>query len=357
MKKITDKIEITPGRFARNRIVMPPMDTLMASDGFATDFHIQHYGSRAYGGTGTIIVESTAVSPEGKIREKDLGLWKDAQIAPLAKVVDIVHQGGAVVGVQLNHAGAKAELEIETIGVTNYFNYLNQTKLKMATKADLQRIENDFIDAAKRAKKAGFDFVELHAAHGYLLNELYHPLLNEIDKNSELIVRSQMIISIAKRIAEEVQITVGIRLSVEDDIDESPLKITDMKPLIEALNNFVSYFHISSGATIGIVDNAKLIKNAGTKLFRITYANEIAKWTDKKLIVVGNFQTRADIEIALKNDIDLVAIGREQIFNPNITINNLLSAQELDNNLYHWNNNIWWSPQNYKKLIEDLDKK
>ncbi|AXK51557.1 hypothetical protein [Spiroplasma alleghenense] len=356
MKKITDKIEITNNKFARNRIVMPPMDTLMGEDGLANDFHIQHYGSRSYGGIGTIIVESTAVSSEGRIREKDLGLWNDTQIAPLAKVVDIAHQGGAVIGVQLNHAGAKAELDMQTIGVTNYFNYLNQSKLKIAEKSDLNRIENDFISAAMRAKKAGFDFIELHAAHGYLLNEIYHPLLNEVNKSSNIIERSEMIITIAKRITQEVKIGIGIRFSVEDDVDESPLKINDMKPLVEALDPYMSYFHISSGATIGVVYMGKIIKTAGTKLFRLKYAKEISKWTNKKIITVGNYQNRSDIEVALKNDIDLVAIGREIIFNPNIVINSVLKAEEL-NELYHWNNNIWWGPQQYKKLVEDLESK
>lgn len=173
---INDKLEIVTKKPARNRIVMPPMDTLMAEDGFANDFHIQHYGARAYGGVGTIIVESTAICENGRIREKDLGIWKDEHIAGLVKITNIVKKAGAVIGIQLNHAGAKSVLNMPTIGVTNHFDYLNQKQLQFASLQDLQEIKSYFVSAAKRAKQANFDFIELHAAHGYLLSELISKL-------------------------------------------------------------------------------------------------------------------------------------------------------------------------------------
>ncbi|WP_026389116.1 hypothetical protein [[Acholeplasma] multilocale] len=357
MYRINDQTKLVKGIKSRNRIVMPPMDTLMAENGIANDFHIQHYGARAYGGVGTIIVESTAVSSEGRIREKDLGLWNDEQIIPMKRIADIAHQAGAVIGVQLNHAGAKAELDIETFGTTKYFDYLDQSKLTILTPKEIARIEEDFVQAASRAKQAGFDFVELHAAHGYLLNEIYHPFLNTIDDEKDIVKRSQLIINIASRIEKEVGIRMGIRLSIVDDVDYSELKIEHMKPLVEALDPFMDYFHISSGSNLANVDFLKLMADAGTKLFRIGYAKEVRKWTDKNIITVGNYQTREDVEFALKENVDFVAIGREVIANPNVTINNLLDVNEMDDVQYHWNQNLWFTPKQYKDLIESLNKK
>lgn len=138
---------------------MPAMDTLMAKDGYANDFHTQHYGARAYGGVGLIIVESIAVSKEGKIREKDLGLWNDDQIKNLSKVTKLVKQAGAKIGAQLNHAGSKAEMEnIDKIGTTYFFDYLNQERLFLITKKQIKEIENKFYRSCKKSKKSRFWF-------------------------------------------------------------------------------------------------------------------------------------------------------------------------------------------------------
>lgn len=354
MKKINDQLEIVNGKMARNRIVMPPMDTLFSENGIANEFHIQHYGSRAYGGVGTIIVESTAVLQNGKIRDKDLGLWKDEHIEPMSKIVKISKTAGSIIGVQLNHAGAKSELlNIDKYGTTKkYFDYLDQSKLIIADEKILFEIENAFVESARRAKDAGFDFVELHAAHGYFLSSMISRHLNEVTPNDNIVKRASIVITIAKRIFEEVGIRIGIRISFTDHTDNG-MKLDEYKDLIKALESYVDYFHVSSGETIARVRMADVI-GKGDKLFRLPLAKEVKTWTNKNVIVVGNFDSRKDVNKALENDIDAVAIGRELLWNPNLVFNKLLETNEIDEEKYHWNNNIWYSPRRHKELKDNL---
>lgn len=354
--KLTDQFEFIKGKPARNRIVMPPMDTLMANDGFANEFHIQHYGARSYGGTGTIIIESTAVAENGRIRAKDLGLWKDEHIEPFKRIVKAIKMGGALAGVQLNHAGAKAELDIPTVGVTKYYDYLDQTKFSLLTIEQLATIKTSFVNAAKRAKIAGFDFIELHAAHGYLLSEILSKNINQVTNDQDILKRAKIIIEIVDEISKEVKIPIGIRLSISDH-SKGGMEVEDFISLLKALENKVIYFHISSGEVINRPDIAKVIKEAGTKLFRIPLALKVKAAVSTPVIVVGNFASRKDVDDACSLGIDGVAIGREQLFNPNIVVNSLLTADEIDEKLYHWNNNIWFNYKNYKILKDQLDNK
>ncbi|WP_283272844.1 hypothetical protein [Spiroplasma sp. SV19] len=352
MRNISDKAELIPGLKSRNRIIMPPMDTLMAKDGIANEFHIQHYGARAYGGVGTIIVESTGISSEGRIRESDLGLWDDNQIEPLKKVVDLVHKAGAKIGIQLNHAGSKSILDQETIGATRFYDYLDQTNLRIATQEDLDILEEKFIAAAYRAQKAGFDFVELHSAFGYFMSELLHPILNDVIKSDDILVRGKMILNIARRLKEEVKMPFGIRISIGDG--DGNVKTEDMcEPFIRELNKYVAYFNISTGETISKVRMADIIRDLGTKLFTLYYVNKVKQWTNKTIITAGNFQTREDIEIGLKAA-DFIAIGRELIFNPSLVISTILNTNEMNEIDYHWNDNLWFNPVTYKEMIERL---
>ncbi|MBE4704383.1 oxidoreductase [Spiroplasma platyhelix] len=352
--KLTDKFEFIKNKPARNRIVMPPMDTLMANDGFANEFHIQHYGARSYGGTGTIIIESTAVQENGRIREKDLGLWKDAHIEPFKHVVKAIKLGGALAGVQLNHAGAKAELKINTVGATNFYDYIDQTNFSLLTVEQLADIKTSFIKAAKRAQEAGFDFVELHAAHGYLLSEILSKKINEVTNDQDILKRAKIIIEIVDAINQDIKIPVAIRFSISDHSNDG-MKVEDFVPLLKALENKVVYFHISSGEVISRVDIPKVIQEAGTKLFRIPLALKVKQAVATPVIAVGNFDSRKDVDSAISLGIDAVAIGREHLFNPNIVVNTLLTTEEVDEKLYHWNNNIWFNYKGYKTLKDHLD--
>lgn len=164
---------------ARNRLWISPMCqySVFAEDGIATAWHLVHLGSRAVGGAGLIIVEATAVEPRGRISRQDLGLWDDRQIAGLERIARVMADHGAVPAIQLAHAGRKAADPDAIAPSALPFSEQSATPRAMAA-ADLAAVVGAFRDAAGRAAAAGFQAVEIHAAHGYLLHEFLSPLSN-----------------------------------------------------------------------------------------------------------------------------------------------------------------------------------
>jgi len=167
------------GLTLRNRVVMSPMCQYSAlEDGTITDWHLVHYGARAVGGVGAIIVEMTQVAPEGRLSPADVGLWDDRHVPALARLVAFVHEHGAMIGVQLGHAGRKADPVFDAVGPSPIaFSDHYRTPQELDA-AGIARIRDSFVAAAGRADRAGFDFVELHGAHGYLLHQFLSPLSN-----------------------------------------------------------------------------------------------------------------------------------------------------------------------------------
>ena len=179
----------------RNRILVSPMCQYSSEDGFATDWHLVHLGSRAVGGAAAVIAEATAVSPEGRISPHDLGIWKDEHIDGLRRITQFIGEHGSVPGIQLAHAGRKASVDVpwrggRALDVTEggwrplfapsaeAFSSRTPMPVEMTT-GDIARIIDDFTLAAKRALAAGFKIIELHGAHGYLLHEFLSPLSNK----------------------------------------------------------------------------------------------------------------------------------------------------------------------------------
>ncbi|MDU0348186.1 NADH:flavin oxidoreductase/NADH oxidase, partial [Actinomyces sp. MRS3W] len=180
---------------ARNRLWLPPMCmySVDAEDGIATDWHVVHYGSRAQGGFGTIIVEASAVTPEGRLSPNDLGLWDDAQIAGHRRIVEAIHAGGALAGVQLGHGGRKAGTppwrpDVDAARSTTLpgWDLVAPSAIAYPDHAVPRALDADavahtvqaFAAAARRAVEAGYDVVELHGAHGYLIHQFLSPLSN-----------------------------------------------------------------------------------------------------------------------------------------------------------------------------------
>ena len=178
----------------RNRIVVSPMCQYSSVDGFASEWHLVHLGSRAVGGASAVIAEATAVSPEGRISPHDLGIWKDEHVTFLARITAFIRAQGAVAGVQLAHAGRKASMDVPWRGGRALdeseggwrpvyapsalaFSSRTQQPVEMA-RADIERAIGDFHRGAERALAAGFQVVELHGAHGYLLHEFLSPISN-----------------------------------------------------------------------------------------------------------------------------------------------------------------------------------
>ncbi|MGZ3751768.1 MAG: NADPH dehydrogenase NamA [Mucilaginibacter sp.] len=178
----------------KNRIAVSPMCEYSSEDGFATDWHLVHLGSRAIGGAALVITEATAISAEGRISPGDLGIWKDEHIEKLKQITDFIHEHGAVAGIQLAHAGRKASHEVPWKGGKQILSnnvdgwkslapsaipFIDSEEAPIAMdKEGIEKVKADFRTAASRALKAGFKVVELHAAHGYLINEFLSPLSN-----------------------------------------------------------------------------------------------------------------------------------------------------------------------------------
>jgi len=177
-----------------NRIVVSPMCQYSCEDGFANDWHLVHLGSRAVGGAGLIFCEATAVEARGRISPWDLGIWKDEHIEPLARIVGFLKQHGSATGIQLAHSGRKASTQAPWRGrravgpeeggwepvapsaIAFDHASLRPTELSVA---EIQEITRSFVAATKRALEAGFDVIELHGAHGYLMHEFMSPLSNK----------------------------------------------------------------------------------------------------------------------------------------------------------------------------------
>ncbi|HEX4750870.1 MAG TPA: NADH:flavin oxidoreductase/NADH oxidase [Bryobacteraceae bacterium] len=177
-----------------NRIVVSPMCQYSSEEGYATDWHLVHLGSRAIGGAGLIFTEAAAVEARGRISPYDLGIWKHEHIEPLARIVRFLKQNGSVAGIQLAHAGRKASTEVPWRGrravnpseggwepVAPSAIAFDNASLKPAelNVSEIHQITQSFVDATRRALEAGFDVIELHGAHGYLMHEFLSPISNK----------------------------------------------------------------------------------------------------------------------------------------------------------------------------------
>lgn len=193
--RILQPLDLGPKQ-ARNRLWMPPMCmyNVPEEDGVPTPWHVLHYATRAQGGFGTVIVEATAVEARGRLSSYDLGIWDDSQIEGHRAIVDAVHAGGALAGVQLGHGGRKSGTapwrpdatksrqgtlpDWDLIGPSP-IAYPDHAVPRELTTQQVRGIVTAFVDAAARAVEAGYDVIELHGAHGYLIHEFLSPLSNE----------------------------------------------------------------------------------------------------------------------------------------------------------------------------------
>ena len=177
----------------KNRLVVAAMCQYSSIDGFASDWHLVHLGTRAVGGASLVMTEATAVSPEGRISPEDLGIWKDEHITKLRQITDFIHTQGALAGIQLAHAGRKASTMVPWKGRTQLtpstggwntvapsalpFNGSDESPMEL-TRSQIERLVEAFEEGTRRAIEAGFDVIEIHGAHGYLIHQFLSPLSN-----------------------------------------------------------------------------------------------------------------------------------------------------------------------------------
>lgn len=223
---------------ARNRVVVSPMCQYLAEDGAATDWHLVHLGSRAVGGAGIVCTEATAVTAEGRISPTDLGLWDDRHIAPLARITRFLAAQGAVPAIQLAHAGRKASTAPpwqggarlaaadggwEPVAPSAVPFVATDPAPRALTLADIRAVVAAFVQSARRALAAGFQIIELHAAHGYLLHEFLSPLSNRRDDayGGAFAHRCRLVEEVASavRAALPPAIPLWVRLSCTDWVD------------------------------------------------------------------------------------------------------------------------------------------
>ncbi|HEX9959407.1 MAG TPA: NADH:flavin oxidoreductase/NADH oxidase [Pyrinomonadaceae bacterium] len=193
MSKLLEPLKIREIAF-RNRIWVSPMCQYSSEDGMPTDWHLVHLGSRAVGGAGLVMMEATAVSPEGRISPQDAGIWSDAHAEAYQRITKFIKENGAVAGIQIAHAGRKASTAApwnggkkvdesaggwQTVAPSAIAFAEDYPSPREMNAADIEKAIDDFVEAAKRAVNAGFEVVEIHAAHGYLLHEFLSPLSNQ----------------------------------------------------------------------------------------------------------------------------------------------------------------------------------
>lgn len=297
----------------KNRIVMSPMCMYSAAeDGKVNDWHLVHYPARAVGQVGLIIVEATAVTPEGRISEQDLGIWSDEHLTGLQRLVSLVHAHGAKIGIQLAHAGRKSEVRGDILAPTALAFDETMKMPKEMTTADIKRTIEAFAEGARRAKEAGFDVIELHGAHGYLINEFLSPLTNH--REDEYGGSPENRLRFLKEIIQSVRNVwngpLFVRISASD-YHENGLQAEDYSEIAKQLKEWdVDLIDVSSGAVVP----AKIPVFPG---YQVPFAETIKHGADIPVGAVGMISSPLQAEEILRNDrADLIFLGRELLRDP-----------------------------------------
>lgn len=314
-----------------NRITVSPMCQYSASDGRANDWHFVHYATRAVGGAGLVIMEATAVTPEGRISPQDLGLWSDEQVEPLARIVRFIHQQGSVAGIQLAHAGRKAStlrpwdgLGAAPPSAGGWANIVAPSAVPFAEgdvtpralgEGDIAGVVRAFAAAAQRALAAGFRVVEVHAAHGYLLHQFLSPLSNQrTDRyGGSFENRTRIVVEVARAIRAvwPEELPLFVRISATDWVDGA----WDVAQTVELARTLktcgVDLVDCSSG---GNVSGVKIPLVPG---YQVPFAERVRREAGIATGAVGLITdaSQAD-QIIRSGQADLVLLAREMLRDP-----------------------------------------
>lgn len=299
----------------KNRVVMAPMCMYKAHDGMVNEFHLIHYTTRAIGGVGLILVEATAVDRIGRISKDDLGLWSDELIEGHRILVNHLHEHGAAAGVQLGHAGRKAKVGFGRVIAPSpiAFNETYNTPDEMSIE-DIKAAVSQFAEAARRANEAGYDVVELHGAHGYLINQFLSPLTNHRTDSygGSLEQRSQFLVEVVEAVRKTwpKPKPLFVRFSAEEygEGGNTPVQIAAVCRRLKDLG--VDVAHISSGGVVDVAVHAY-------PGYQIGMADEVRRHGDL-MTVAGGLITEAQQanEVLLQQSADLIFLGRELLRNP-----------------------------------------
>lgn len=314
----------------KNRLVVSPMCMYSGTNGFASDFHMVHLGSRAVGGFGLIIQEATAISPEGRITSGDLGIWEEGHKEKLKEIVGFCQNHGSLVGIQLAHAGRKASCVPpfdgrhqlapsvsggwETVGPSAIGYKEGQVPPKALDTNGINKIKKDFVAATQRAKEIGYDVLEIHMAHGYLLHQFYSPVSNQ--RTDEYGGSFENRIRLPLEITELVKKEWGdekplfVRISATDWTQDG-WSMEDSVELCKRLKALgVDLIDVSSGGNV----SAEIPNVPG---YQVGFAETIRKEAAIATGAVGKITTgRQSEEILQKNMADLIFYARETLRHP-----------------------------------------
>ena len=316
-----------------NRIVVSPMCQYSAIDGFANDWHLVHLGQFAIGRAGAIIQEATAVSPEGRISYGDLGIWDDQHIEKYSQITSFIKSQGSIPGIQLAHAGRKASTDLPWISrkqftpeEINGWQTLSSSDLPYHTAdipplaltiSEIEQVIEQFKTAAIRATKAGFQIIEIHAAHGYLLHQFLSPLINNRDDQygNSFENRIRIVLEIVTAIKQVMKAdqSLWIRLSATDwaeggwDLEQTTALVSILKEI------GVEVVDVSSG---GAVPTQKIPVGPG---YQVPFADHIKRETQMCTGTVGLISTAKQAhDILSREAADFILIGREFLRHPHL---------------------------------------
>lgn len=340
-----------------NRIVVSPMCQYSAEDGYANNWHLVHLGQFAIGKAGAVIQEATAVSPEGRISYGDLGIWKDEHVEKYSEITAFVKEQGSIPGIQLAHAGRKASTDKpwisrnqfapddehgwQTVSSSAIPYHENDHPPKALSSAEIQQVVKDFADAAERAVQAGYQIIEIHAAHGYLIHQFLSPLVNK--RHDEYGGSFENRIRLLMEIVEAIKVILGdehslwVRISATDwaeggwDLEQSTALAKRLK---EA---GVEVIDVSTG---GAVHWQKIPVEAG---YQVPFASHIKKETGLITGSVGLINSAQQANQIIEDEhADFVLIARAFLRDPHL--------------VYQWAKDLSidlaWAPQYERAKIE-----
>ena len=377
MTKLFEPLELRAVKL-RNRIVVSPMCQYSAQDGHVADWHLVHLGKFAQGGAGAVFVEATAVEKRGRITHGDTGIWDDAHVPGLRRIAEFVKSQGAVPAIQLAHAGRKSSMARpwhgngpltqadldrgdkpwKIVAPTDGAIGEEWIKPRAFEKGDFQVVLGAYREAVRRAHAAGFEILELHAAHGYLLHTFLSPLSNsrpdEYGGSLENRMRFPLEVAREVRKAWPAGKPLFMRVSSIDDV-EGGWSIEDTVAFARELKKVgVDVVDCSSGGILGSATAATKTILQRVPGFQIPFAEKIKKEAGVMTMAVGLILTPHQAEEALQaGSADLIAVGREALYDPNWPLHAAL-ALGVDPEFQRWPVQYGWWLTRRESLLRKL---
>ena len=364
------------GVTARNRIVISPMCQYSAEDGNVTDWHLVHRGKFAQGGAGVVFTEATAVEKRGRITHGDTGIWDDSHIPGLRRIAEFVKSQGAVPAIQLAHAGRKASMarpwygngpltqaDLErgdkpwrTVAPTDAPIGADWIAPRAFERGDFDTVTKAFVEAVRRSRAAGFEIIELHAAHGYLLHTFLSPITNTRgdEYGGSIDNRMRFPLEVAAAVRKAWPKPLFARISSVDDV-EGGWSLEDSIRFARELKNIgVDVVDCSSGGIQGSATAATKTLLPRVPGFQLPFSERIRKEAGIATMAVGLILTPQQAEEALAaGRADLVAVGREALFDPNWAAH-AAAALGADPEFSSWPKQYGWWLTRRESLLKKL---